>query len=227
MGAVRALGRGPCGRPVDDGRRRGRERPGRPRGTPGLAPASRCWRWSRWPTSTSRSTAPAASSPRRPYPPGRRTTRRRLASSPSCRRRRSTAPTSTRTARCPSCSASPGPASPCTPARCRGIPPRTAACGCPCRSPASCSTRPSSACAWSSCVRICGRPISPTRLCSSRNRCPRSWARGSPCCPSAGRSSAARARRRARSCRARRGMCASCSRSPPPRPASWSRPSNG
>ena len=40
------------------------------------------------------------------------------------------APTSTKTATCRSCSASPGRASPCTPACCPAIPPRTAACAC-------------------------------------------------------------------------------------------------
>ena len=66
-------------------------------------------------------------------------TRRRPASSASCRRRSSTTPTSTKTATCRSCSASPGPASPCTPACCRATRPRTAACACPSPSPSGCS----------------------------------------------------------------------------------------
>ena len=66
--------------------------------------------------------------------------RRRPASSASYRRRRTTTPTYTKTATCRSCSASPGPALPCTPACCRVVPPRTVAFACPWTSPSGYST---------------------------------------------------------------------------------------
>ena len=95
-----------------------------------VARARRCWRSSRSATSGSRSTTPRARSCSRRSRPARPATRPRPASTASCRRRRCTSPTSMKTATCPSCSASPGPASPCTPACCRASPPRTAACAC-------------------------------------------------------------------------------------------------
>jgi RecG-like helicase len=108
--------------------------------------ASRSWRSCRSSPRTSRSMTPTAGSCARRSLPAPRDARRRPESSPSSRRKKSTARTCTTMPRCRTCSASPGTASRCMAARFLAMPRRTAACGCPSALRRGCSTRRGSAC---------------------------------------------------------------------------------